>query len=191
MLQLVDLGHKALPREALLQRGDILGLHLGSQQRELRRRGVGHNAPHLQLGLRFAQLLHLGKIGLRRDPRRGKDLHPALLLQALHHADRVFLVRNLFRLVAAMEGRQRRDVPLFLAGLVPHAGLLFHLPAQPRRVARRPDHPHRTLNKTVVAHQPQFAVLNVGDAVERIHQQPIGSLVQRQRHRIRRKVAAA
>jgi hypothetical protein len=67
-------------------------------------------------------------------------------------------------------------------------GLLFHLPAQPRLEPRRPDHPHRVLDEPVVAHQPQLAVLDVRHAVQRVHQQPIRPLVQRQRHRVGGKV---
>ena len=98
-------------------------------------------------------------------------------------------MHNLFRLVPALEAAHRRDGSLGLARLVARLGLLFHLPAQPRRKPHRPDHPHRLLDEPVVAHQPQLPVLDVRHSVQRVHQQPVRPLVQRQRHRIRRKVA--
>ncbi len=120
--------------------------------------------------------------------RREQVLHPPLMLQPLQHPQRILLVEDLFRLIAALERPHRRDVLLFLARLIPSRGLLFHLPAQPRHEPRRPDHPHRVFDEPIVAHQPQLAVLDIRHAVQRIHQQPIRPIVQRQRHRVRRKV---
>ena len=144
---------------------------------------------HLQLRLRLPQPLQIRRVHLCSRPERRQVLHPAFRFQSLQHPHRIFLVHNLFGLIAAMKVLHRRNVAFLFARLIARLRLLIQRPAQPRHQPRCPNHPHRILNKPVIAHQSQLPVLNVRDAIQRVHQQPVRPLIQRERHRIGRKVS--
>src|ERR1700759_2398352 len=85
----------------------------------------------------------------------------------------------------------RLDVALLFAGLVALLGSLVHLPAQAGHEPGGTNHPGGFFDKSVVADQAQLAVLDVGYPVEGVHQEAVGAVVQRDRHSVGGKVAAA
>src|SRR5712675_170593 len=85
----------------------------------------------------------------------------------------------------------RLDVPLLLASLVTLLGPLVHLPAEPGHKPCCSNHPGGFFDKAVVAYEPEFAVLNVGHAVEGVHEEAVGAVVERERHGVGGEVPAA
>ena len=70
---------------------------------------------------------------------------------------------------------------------------VFSSSSHPSRAFRRAARiePDRIFEEAVVAHQSQDPRFKVGDAVERVHEQTIGALIERERHGVGGEVAAA
>src|ERR1700761_2481429 len=90
-----------------------------------------------------------------------------------------------------MEGVEHRDVALFFTGLVALLGAGVHLPAEAGHETGGADHPDGIFNEAVVADQAKLTILDVGDAVERIHEEAVGAVVEGERHSIGGEVPAA
>ncbi len=146
------------------------------------------DALHLQLRLRLAQLIQLRRIHLRGRPERRQCLHPAVRFKPPQHPQRILLESDLLQLIPALELAHAGDKLFIPARLVPLLRPFIQRPAQPRHQPRRPHHSDRILDKSMVRDQPQLAVLNIRHPVQRIHQQTVRPLIQRERHRIRREI---
>jgi hypothetical protein len=145
----------------------------------------------LQMSLPLAHLFQLGDVDLGGGPGRSEELHPPFGFETPEHAERVLFVDDLLGLVAALEVGGGGDVALFLAGLVAGLGLFVHLPAEPGHEADGADHADGVLDKAVVADEAELAIFDVGDAVEGVHEQAVGALVEGERHGVGGEVAAA
>jgi hypothetical protein len=118
-------------------------------------------------------------------------LHPALRLKRMQYLERLFLVANLLQFPRLLMLGEMLDDLIALGILVSRLGSLFQFETQPRLQPRGADHQRRIVEKAVVGNQPQQARFDISNAIRRVHQQPIRALVQRNRHRIDRKVPRA
>jgi hypothetical protein len=100
-------------------------------------------------------------------------------------------VEDFFQLIGALERIERGNGIFHFRVLVALLGPGFHAPAEPGAEPRGANHARRVFDKTVIGDQAQLAVFEVGHAVQRVHQQPERAFVERDRHGVRRKVAAS
>ena len=147
------------------------------------------NALDQQLHRQFVKSLQLFLVSPGYRPGRKQHLHPALGFQRLQYLQPLFLVANLFQLLAARRCGKMLDHTFYLGILIASAGLLIQFPTQPRVVACGPNQQRRIFQKSIIRNQPQRPRFNIGGSVQRIHQQTIRALVQRNRHGVDRKIA--
>ena len=115
--------------------------------------------------------------------------HPAFIFQGTDDADWVLFMEELLQFVTLAPRAQGRDVPFILGRLVASGRPRLHLPTQTRGQPCSTNQPCRILDKAVVADQPQFAIFDVRNPVERVHQQAKRAVVERNRHGVGGKVA--
>ena len=143
---------------------------------------------HEQVDGEIVQRFELFRIGLGVGPGRAQHLHPALGFERLQHCQPVVLVADLLQLAAFALGRERLDDALRLGVLIALLGAGIELPAQPRTIADGADEQRRLIEEAVIRYRTQAARLDVRHPVQRIHEQPVGTFVQRNRHGVGGKV---
>ena len=101
-----------------------------------------------------------------------------MLLKRAHDAHRIFLMEDLFSLICPLDRLQSGDVLLILRCVIPRLSLRVEAPPEPGHQPRCAQEPDRILNKAIVADQSELPILDVSDAVERVHEKTIGAFVQ-------------
>ena len=143
-----------------------------------------------QLGCQIVQPPQLLFVCLGGAPRREEESHPAFGLQRPHHLQRLFFMANLLQLLAACLGGEKFDDSLVLGVLVSNLGLGVQFPPQPGTIPGGANQQRGVLKKSIIRDQAQRPGLNIGCPVQGVHQQSIGSFVQRDRHGVDGKVPA-
>ncbi len=100
-------------------------------------------------------------------------------------------MNDLFDLVSLLVGRDEADHTFGFGVIEAGLGLLFQLPSKPGLQTGGSNKSDRIFEKAVVTDQTKNPRLEVGDPVERIHKQTVGAFIERKRHGVRGKVAAA
>ncbi len=118
-------------------------------------------------------------------------VHPPFRFHGGKHSQPVFLMADFFQFVPSVIGRESLDGLVFLGILESRPGALIQFPPQARHQAGGPEQAGRIFDEPVVANQTQLPGFDVGDAIQRIHQQAVRMLVERQGHGIGGEVAAA
>src|SRR5208282_6394277 len=80
---------------------------------------------------------------------------------------------------------------LFLRILIAGLGARIEVPSKTRPIAGSPDQERGFLKKAVVRYQSQGARFNVSRAVQRVHQETVRALIERDSHGVRCKIATA
>ncbi len=155
------------------------------------RRGIHADIELRHRGAGLEQLRQFRDIGLGNRPFRTENLQPALLLQRPHHRNRIFLVRDLLDLISDGASADELNVFAFARGIIAGAGALLQLPSKTRGKTRGANQSRRIFQKRVAVQNPDQPRFDISSAVERVEQQAARAIVQRERHRIESKVAAA
>ena len=154
------------------------------------RRSIGVITELIHLLAGFHELRQPVCVDLRRRPMRMQDLQPAFPLEHSRNVERVIFVRQLFDLVSNRAISDVFDVIIFFRRVVTGLRSLLQRPGESRRKTQRTNQPRRIFNKRIIVQNADQLGFDISRAVERIHQQPARTRIQRQRHRIYREIAA-
>src|SRR5450755_813059 len=151
--------------------GDVLVAEPGGQKIHDRRRWIGSVSQLIHLLASLEQLAELRRVHLSAGPMRIQYLEPAFLLQHAHNVQWIFFVGQLLDFVPDGLVGDVLDVIIFLGGVQAGLGAFLQRPVKARREASGPDQPGGIFDKSVVMQNAEKLGLDVGGAVERIHQQ--------------------